>query len=292
MNRRTFFRLACATSFAMLTITIACNITIAADPADQPDVIKRQFFAFDNGMNRIKSLDEKADLLKELGYDGVGWRIGVQPAEMIEALDRRDLKMFGTYAHCKVDAENPSIDERIAGEIELLKKHKTIIWLNVGRGKDANDEIAVKLINEIADMAEQAGLQVALYPHVSCYVETVEDAIRLADKIDRPNVGVSVNLCHFLKTDDEKNLESVLKKAAPRLMLVSINGADSGETQTMGFDRLIRPLGEGTFDNSTFMKLLDEIGYTGPVGLQCYNIQGGDRVNLKKSIDAWHKLNK
>ena len=43
------------------------------------------------------------------------------------------------------------------------------------------------------------------------------------------------------------------------------------------------------FDNG--MNLLDEIGYTGPIGLQCYNIKGNDRANLKKSADAWKALN-
>ncbi len=290
MNRRFLSNMACATVLALLALDY--NSAATADPAGKPIGVKRQFFAFDNGMNQIKSFEEKAAVLKELGYDGVGWRLGVRPGEMLEALDEHDLKMVSTYAHCKVDAENPSIDQRLVAEIELLKNHRTIIWLNVGRGKNANDEIAVKLISEVADLAEKAGLKVVLYPHVSCYIETVEDGLRLAKKVDRPNVGMAFNLCHFLKTDDEKNLESVLRKAAPHLMLVSINGADSGDTKAMGFNRLIRPLGEGTFDNSKVIKLLDEIGYTGPVGLQCYGVRGDDRANLKNSIDAWRELNR
>jgi len=50
-------------------------------------------------------------------------------------------------------------------------------------------------------------------------------------------------------------------------------------------------LGDGTFDIKRVMNLLDEIEYTGPVGLQCYNIKGNDRENLKKSIAAWRALN-
>ena len=38
------------------------------------------------------------------------------------------------------------------------------------------------------------------------------------------------NLCHFLKLDDEKNLEQRLQEAMPYLFAVSINGADGGET--------------------------------------------------------------
>jgi sugar phosphate isomerase/epimerase len=253
---------------------------------------KRQFFAFDNGMNQIKTLADKAALLKELGYDGVGWRTGARAGDMIDALDKHGLRMISTYVGCKVDADNPTFDERLIAEIDAYKKHKTIVWLNVARGKNANDEIAVKLIQEIATLAHKAGLKLVLYPHVGCYVETVEDALRLAKKVNRPSVGMSFNLCHFLKTDDEKNLKSALKKAAPHLMLVSINGADSGNTKAMSWDRLIQPLGDGSYNNSKLLKILDEIGYTGPIGLQCYAVKGENRVNLQKSVTAWRELNK
>lgn len=252
----------------------------------------RQFCAFDNGLNTIKSFEEKAAVLKELGYDGICWRPGAGLEEMMEALDKHGLRVSSTYVGGKVDADNPGFDQRLTGEIEGYKKHETIIWLNLARGKNATDAIAAKIINDVADVARKAGLNVVLYPHAGFYVETVEDALRLTRKVNRPNVGMSFNLCHFLKTDDEKNLEAVLKKSAPHLMLVSINGADSGDTRTMSWNRLIQPLGGGTFDNGKVLKILDEIGYTGPVGLQCYAIKGDDRANLKKSIMAWRELNR
>jgi sugar phosphate isomerase/epimerase len=236
----------------------------------------------------VRAFDEKAALLKELGYDGVGWRIGVQPAKMIAALDKCGLKMISTYAHGKVDAKNPSLDKRIFEEMKVVKKHKTIIWLNLAKGEGATDEIAVKLINQLADKAQEAGLKVVLYPHVTCYTETIEDVLRLAKKVNRPNVGMSFNLCHFLKTESEKNLEKALREAGDRLMLVSINGADSGGTRD--WKRLILPLDDGTFDMKRVVNLLDEMGYTGPVGLQCHNIKGNDRENLKNSIAVWRAL--
>jgi sugar phosphate isomerase/epimerase len=265
----------------------ACNVELVSDE----ERTERKFYAFDNGLTGIKSFEEKAAVLKELGYDGICWRPGAGLDEMLKALDKHGLRMLSTYVGCKVDADNPSFDERLAGEIEGYKKHKTIIWLHLTRGKKANDEIAVKLINEVAELADTAGLKVVLYPHAGFYVETVEDALRLTKKVNRPNVGMSFNLCHFLKTDDEKNLEAVLKKAAPHLVLVSVNGADSGDTKTMSWDRLIRPLGDGTYDTGKVLKVLDEIGYTGPIGLQCYSIKGDDRVNLKKSIEAYRVRN-
>ena len=76
--------------------------------------------------------------------------------------------MISIYAHGKVDAKNPSLDKRIFEEVKVVKKHKTIIWLNLAKGEAATDEIAVKLINRLADKAQEAGLKVVLYPHVTC----------------------------------------------------------------------------------------------------------------------------
>ena len=76
----------------------------------------------------------------------------------------------------------------------------------------------------------------------------------------------------------------------PHLFVVSINGADRGDTNEMGWDRLIQTLDRGDFDVYKFLKTLKELGYTGPIGLQCYGIKGDERENLKRSMIAWRKL--
>jgi hypothetical protein len=38
------------------------------------------------------------------------------------------------------------------------------------------------------------------------------------------------------------------------------------------------------------LKTLRELGYKGPVGLQCYGIEGDTREHLKESLAAWRKL--
>ena len=56
-------------------------------------------------------------------------------------------------------------------------------------------------------------------------------AFAWSKKVDRKNVGVGFNLCHFLNLNDEKKMEQRLSEAMPYLFSVSINGADGGETQ-------------------------------------------------------------
>jgi len=71
------------------------------------------------------------------------------------------------------------------------------------------------------------------------------------------------------------------------LFAVNICGADDGDTKQFGWDRLIQPLGHGSFDTYRFVKLLIDNGYSGPIGLQCYNLKGDIVETLTKSLQTW-----
>jgi sugar phosphate isomerase/epimerase len=262
----------------------------AATPSARKPAIP-PLFAFDNGTGRGKlPFDAQAAMLKTLGYDGIGYTGTRRIPEMLAALDARGLTMFSTYVGANVDPGKPPYDPGLPEAIRQLRGRPTVIWLFVRGGEpssDARDAEAVKILREVADMAAASDLRVALYPHAGFYVARVEDALRLVAKARRKNLGVSFNLCHFLKLDAERNIETTLAKAMPHLFLVSINGADRGATSRMGWDRLIQTLDRGDFDNRRFLATLLRLGYRGPVGLQCYAIPGPPRANLARSISAW-----
>ena len=153
------------------------------------------------------------------------------------------------------------------------------------------EEIALARLGEIAGYAEPRGVKIALYPHTGLWIERVEEALRLADKLDRPEVGVTFNLCHWLKVEGaERDPAPVLQKALPRLMFVTINGADAGDTRSMGWDRLIQPLGSGSYDAGAFLRTLRRVGYHGAIGFQGYGIKGDEREILTRTMEAWKKL--
>jgi sugar phosphate isomerase/epimerase len=269
--------------------------TALADDAVKPGVAN-PFFAFDNGTGYGRvSPEDQAAMLKEIGYAGIGYTGAQRIPEMLKALDARGLKMFSIYVEVCLTPEpgKPAYDPALKDAIEQLKGRGTQIWLPISGGKPSAtdlDDRAAAIVREIADMADKSGLQVAIYPHLNNYIERVEDAMRLVKKADRKNVGLAFNLCHFLRTDDEKNLEQRLKEAKPRLLAVNINGSDVGDTNKMGWDRLIRPLDRGDFDVARVLKSLEQLGYTGAIGLQCYGIPGDIRENLQHSMKAWRNL--
>jgi len=278
-------------TIACLVMFVLAGSPLLADDAAPKLELTNPFFAFDNGTGRgVLSPEEQAKILDELGYDGIGYTGAGGIPEMLAALDAHGLKMYSTYIGANVDDLKKPYDPRLPEAIRQLEGRPTAIWLFVRGGKpssDERDDRAVKILRELADMAAESGIRVVLYPHVGFYVARTEDALRLVEKADRPNVGVAFNLCHFLKLDDAENIEPLLKRAMPRLFLVSINGADAGETRTMGWDRLIQRLDRGSFDVYRLLVTLRRLGYTGPIGLQCYGIKGDRCENLDRSIAAW-----
>ncbi len=97
---------------------------------------------------------------------------------------------------------------------------------------------------------------------------------------------MTFNLCHCLRVGDEPRIGQILKEAMPYLIVVSIHGADhEGD-----WDRLIQTLDRGTFDVAALLKQLVKLGYKGPIGFQGYGIRGPAPENLRRTMEAWHKL--
>jgi len=242
-----------------------------------------------------RTLPEQAALLKELGYDGAGhlWLDNVQ--ERLETLDTAGLKLFQITMQVSMKEGAPPYDrEKLEAVLPLLKGRGVQLCLlmqGMAPSDPAGDARGVDIVREIAGLAKASGTEVLLYPHANDWVEKVSDAVRIAEKADRPNVGVMFNLCHWLKVDREEDLRPVLESALPRLRAVSINGADRAEAIHAGTGDWLQPLDRGSYDVSQVLRTLSELGYKGPVGLQCYGIGGDARDHLTRSMAAWKRLN-
>jgi sugar phosphate isomerase/epimerase len=254
------------------------------------------FFAFcmDTHDGKKRSLSEQAELLHELGYAGAGHLWLDQVAERIKTLDAAGLRLFQIYIRVNLAPEaKPVYDPRLKEILPLLKGHGTTLAVLMGGGKPSDETIdvrAVEVLREMADLARPHGVKLAVYPHVGDWLERVEDAMRVVKKVGRSDVGIMFNLCHWMKTDEEQNLEAVLRAVRPHLLAVSINGCDRVVDVRAGRGQWIAPLDTGTFDMLGFLRMLKDLGYDGPVGLQCYGIAGDAREHLTRSIKAWRDM--
>ncbi len=290
MNRRI--------NLATLTILLAGSLFLCSCQSlrtSNPG-LSNPFFAMNTGTDRKNlSAAEQARMLEDLGYEGLGYT-GIDGIDqMIAELEKRDLKMFNTYLRVRIDPDAQRYDPDLPETIKRLKGKDVLLWLTVSSknfkpSDPAGDPYAVKAIREVADMAEESDLRIALYPHISSWVERVGDGVRVAKKVNRKNVGTTFNLCHWLRIEGSDNMKPLMKSAMPYLFVVTINGADSGDTRNMKWDRLIQTLDRGTFDNYALLKTLKQLGYTGPIGLQGYGIKGDARENLARSMSAWRRF--
>ena len=256
------------------------------------------FFAMDNIARG--GPDVVPTMIGDLGYDGYGGRAldELMPA----AMAGRGLKFFNGYHVITLDPAQPAPNEKLRAWLAAMRGQDTALWLAINKVNRADgkahavsspeaDDFVVAEVRAIAAVAASHGVRVALYPHTGFWLARVEDALRVADKINRPDVGVTFNLCHWLKVEGaERDPVPVLRAALPRLMFVTISGADTGDTKKSGWDRLIQPLDAGSYDLGSFVRTVRAVGYTGPFGFQGYNIKAEPRDVLARSMAAWRKF--
>lgn len=264
----------------IILLCLVASVRGAQEPTFAPAL-----YPFENAI-RLESVDQGVRLIKDLGYPGVGSVYPKNLAKFKTACDREGLKVFSIYAGGTVNADGFNYRKDVSEAIAMLKGTDALVELNVQRGKNPNDVQAIAFVKEIADKAKEAGLKVVLYPHANFHIERIDHALRIAKATGCDNVGVAFNLCHFLKVQPTDDLSATLAESKPLLWSVSICGADAGGTD---WSTLIRPLDEGTFDQAALLRQLREIGFQGPVGLQCYNIRIDPRQNLERSMRAWIK---
>ncbi|MCX6876476.1 MAG: DUF1080 domain-containing protein [Verrucomicrobia bacterium] len=273
---------------SLLTLLAACATAAICDAAEP------EFFAMDTGTRDAahQTAEAQVALVKDLGFAGIGPSYTSPEAlrDMLAALDRQHLKLFALYLKLDLDAAAP-LGAEIREAINQLRNRDAILWLFVTTAANkpsdpAGDARAVPVMREVADLAQAGGLRIALYPHSGCWVERVDDAVRLARQVERKNFGVTFNLCHWLMVDGTK-LDTRLQEARPHLLAVTLNGADAGAKD---WGKLIQPLDSGSYDVGQVLAKLRDLDYRGPIGLQHYGIQGDARANLQRSMNAWRRM--
>ena len=277
----------------ILLILICSNSVLAQK-------VKNEFFALHNiirGDSTYNTFDKQVELVKNAGFDGIEINQIESFDGMKSALDQFQFK--GSYFYVKLQLGEP-IDNRLESAINKLKGTNTIvaayILADTKRFKPNSpegDSEAIKHLQLISMWSKKSGLQVAIYPHFSFYVERTDHALQLAQKVNRKNVGLSFNLCHWLATTslaERADLKNHLKELKPYLKMITISGASDIISQKKAiFDDYILPLGTGSFDTYDLLKyMVKTIKYKNPIGVQCYNIKGNKPQLIKNTMMVWN----
>ncbi len=262
--------------------------------------IKNPFFAFHNiirGDSMYQTFDQQVELVKNAGFDGIEINSLETFVGMKQALDKH--QFVGSFFYVKLNTDPPYMDARLEAYIQQLKGTKTIISpYIVSDSKRFNpssyeaDTLVIRLLIQLSDWSKASNLQVAIYPHFGFYVEKTSHALALVKGVNRKNLGLSFNLCHWLATSSAQErtlLKPHLRDLKPYLKMITICGANDLITQDKNiWNDYILPLGQGNFNTFGLVKyLIRNLDYKNPIGVQCYNIKGNKPELVKNTMDAW-----
>ncbi|NBV86473.1 MAG: hypothetical protein EBS01_09480 [Verrucomicrobia bacterium] len=258
---------------------------------------KPALFAMDNAAGFEP--EECAQVLGELGYAGLGGRPATARA-YAAALEAKGLVFFNGYHVTNFSHAQTALPADLTKAIDDLAGTGSALWLginkvelpaNVGATPEYSDMIVTSQLKQLLEYAKPKGVKVSLYPHTGFWTAQFEVCLRIANQVDDPALGVTFNLCHWLKVEGaERDPLPLLKDALPRLNFITINGADAEEPRKLGWDRLIQPLGRGTYAVGTFVEKVRAAGYVGPFGFQGFGIKMDSKELLKETMEGWKKI--
>ena len=279
-----------AWTFGLFVFAALGHTAAAAKQAGSAWAPKLYGFCMEMPAVKNPSIPDQAQMLRELGFDGVGYPLWLDEDldKNLKTLDEAGLDVYLMYATVNVNPDKPPYDPRLPAAIAKLKgRPVTICVLLKGfpPGDPRGEESAVKILRRLGDLAAQNGLKVSIYHHVRDWTESLPFTLQLVAKTDHAHVGANFNLCHWLKVEGDRDYGPLLRRHASKIFAVTINGAQLGsDTWTNG---LIQPLDRGDFNNRQLLTTLRQIGYTGPIGLMCYGIPDDTREHLQRSINVW-----
>lgn len=243
--------------------------------------------------------DVRCEMLRELGYDGTYLTLWNEPSwadleKVPRVKEKHGLDVSGVF--CTIDIAAPEDDpanNRVLGMLKSVEGCSNI-EVNV-KGQNNTlpvsdpqyDDSAVRWLERLLGVAEARGLTLSLYPHISNWLERVEDGVRLCKRMQHPNLGIVFCGFHWFAVDG-KDLRKTLQEAAPYLRSANLCG--SRKPGPIGGVATIEPLDQGELDNFMVLATFAEVGYTGPVGIQGYNVQGDPYLNLERSLKAFRSM--
>lgn len=273
--------------FLALLFSVAAVIA-----ADRP-----VFFAMDTAAKQEPA--ECAQVLAELGYAGLGGRPATAKAHA-SALKAKGLVFFNGYHVTNFAYGQAELPADLVKAVDDLAGTGGTLWLGINKIQfpmgvplppDYGDTIVVPQLRQLLAYAKPKGVKVSLYPHAGFWAAQFEACVRVAGKVDDPSLGVTFNLCHWLKVEGTgRDPLPLIKEALPRLNFITINGADAGDTQNLGWDKLIQPLGRGSYDVGAFVAKVRAAGYRGPFGFQGFGIKRDSKELLKETMEGWQKM--
>lgn len=236
---------------------------------------------------------EQIHSLDGIGFDGITMPLN-SPKDLVKLEAYRaakpDLKLFAGLVSLQSEHPDQIPRDHLRKVVAELAKMNAKMWLIIG-GTKGNDEKIQKVINDVADIAAEKQVGVSLYPHDNTAVETTEEMLVYLKKAERPNLTVSVHLCHEMRGGNRDRLAAVVAAAGTHLDMVTISGSDREvNDNSKDWSDAIKPFGEGDYDPRIFLRVLKKAGFQGPIILHTFGLMKKPASHYQTSFTLYRKM--
>jgi 2-keto-myo-inositol isomerase len=135
---------------------------------------------------------------------------------------------------------------------------------------------SVRVLRELAAIAEPYGVKLAFeflgFPW--CSVRTLGQCYDIVKEVNRPNVGLVIDTCHFYAGGS--NLRDIERVHAPKLLILHINDVEDRPEETIEDAHRLLP-GEGVIPLDDILVRLSHIGYDGLCSIELFRPEYWER---------------
>lgn len=141
--------------------------------------------------------------------------------------------------------------------------------VNIGSGGATDDEdstkVAVSLMREFAHMAADAGVLLAVKPHVGQAIYNAQTGLRLMNEVTEKSIGLNFDPSHLARADE--NPATVAPLWGEKIITSHFRDCPVRVPGPPGTPDLQTP-GRGALDLPAILQSLKNTGYNGPVNLE------------------------
>lgn len=126
---------------------------------------------------------------------------------------------------------------------------------------------AAAVLREMAAVAGETGLAFEFLGKPGCAVPTLDLAIETVERVDRPNVGMVVDLFHFYAGGSR--MEDIGRVPVEKLFVVHLNGCEDLPRDQLADAHRLYP-GEGVLPGAAILSALRERGFDGVASVEIF----------------------
>lgn len=244
------------------------------------------------------SLNARCQMLSELGFDGTYLTVWSAQAEAdIDALAtvpaQHKLAVHGVYFMLNI-ADEVAMQHTLAhiARIPVATTIELAVYVGQPNQHQQNpqyDALLIKYLPRLCAIADQHNHQLALYPHINFWLESVADAVRICRQFHHPRLGIAFTAFHWYASG-ARDLNAALTLCAPWLKAANICGTRM-LPPGQALPASIELIDSGELDIFVLLCQLKSAGYHGAIGLQGFGIGGDVYRNLRTSMNAFRDLN-